>query len=298
MMTHYTTNEVQSAFWHALQAVHGQRAPYPVPDGQIRRFRGEGDKAGARNCWYVLHMDGRPRGCFGSWRTGQTEAWVAGTSTDPSHRDELRKAAAEAKRIRDAETARRQHAAAIRAAELWESARPADAAHPYLVAKGCEPHHLRQRGDLLLVPLMVKGCLVNLQTINRQGFKLFNTGGRVKGAGAYFGSIEDGQTVYICEGWATGATLHESTGCAVVAAMNAGNLLAVGQEVQRRHPAAVLVIACDDDRKTTGNPGITAGNEAARALGVGAIKPDWPQGAPEHLSDFNDLRQFMLEARK
>ncbi|MCJ8168370.1 toprim domain-containing protein [Atopomonas sediminilitoris] len=297
MMTHYTTNEVQSAFWHALQAVHGQRAPYPVPDGQIRRFRGEGDKAGARNCWYVLHMDGRPRGCFGSWKTGDTVTWCLNKDASPIDRQQLARQVAEAKRKREEETKQRHHAAAIRAAELWQSAKPASASHPYLAAKGCQPHHLRQRGDLLLVPLLVKGCLVNLQTINRQGFKLFNTGGRVKGAGAYFGTIEAGQTVYVCEGWATGATLYESTGCAVVAAMNAGNLLAVGQEVQRRHPAAVLVIACDDDRKTTGNPGITAGNQAARALGVGAIKPDWPQGAPDHLSDFNDLRQFMLEAR-
>ena len=77
MMTHYTTNEVQSAFWHALQAVHGQRAPYPVPDGQIRRFRGEGENAGACHCWYVLHMSNRPCGCFGGWRTGQTQTWIA-----------------------------------------------------------------------------------------------------------------------------------------------------------------------------------------------------------------------------
>ncbi len=54
------------------------------------------------------------------------------------------------------------------------------------------------------------------------------------------GVIASGQPLYLCEGWATGATLHAETGHPVACAMNAGNLLEAGRHLQRRHPEAVL----------------------------------------------------------
>lgn len=78
--------------------------------------------------------------------------------------------------------------------------------------------------------------------------------------------------------------------------MNAGNLLAVGQYLQRRYPDAVLVIAGDDDRRTEaegkGNPGRTAANHAADMLGCGVVFPPWSGDEPLSLSDFNDLHQW------
>ena len=106
------------------------------------------------------------------------------------------------------------------------------------------------------------------------------------------GIIAAGQPLYLCEGWATGATLHAETGHPVACAMNAGNLLEAGRHLQRRHPEAVLIVAGDDDRQTEGNPGKTAAIVAAAGLGCGLILPPWPADAPPHLSDFNDLRQW------
>lgn len=106
------------------------------------------------------------------------------------------------------------------------------------------------------------------------------------------GVIASGQPLYLCEGWATGATLHAETGHPVACAMNAGNLLEAGRHLQRRHPEAVLIVAGDDDRQTEGNPGKTAAIAAAAGLGCGLILPPWPADAPLHLSDFNDLRQW------
>lgn len=151
---------------------------------------------------------------------------------------------------------------------------------------------MRQSGDVLLVPLTRDGHLVNLQRIKPDGDKRFLFGGMVKGACSVLGIITSGKPLYLCEGMATGVTIHEETGAAVACAMNAGNLLPAGQRLQRQHPDAVLIVAGDDDRMTEGNPGRTAAIKAAAALGCGLVLPDWPANAPLTCSDFNDLRQW------
>jgi len=184
----------------------------------------------------------------------------------------------------------RQQAAAERAQRLWRDARRASPEHSYLQRKGLRPLALRQRGSELLVPMFLDGVLANLQMIAPDGAKRFLAGGRVKGAYAAIGRRESATRLYVCEGWATGATLHQHTGCPVACAMNAGNLLPVATDLRERYGQAFdLVIAGDDDRQTEGNPGRTAANAAALAAGANVVFPDWPDGAPDHLSDFNDL---------
>jgi len=154
------------------------------------------------------------------------------------------------------------------------------------------PYALRQRGDVLLVPLTYGGHLVNLQRIKADGSKHFLFGGMVKGCYSSLGVITPGAPLYVCEGWATAATIHAETGAAVAAAMNAGNLLAVGQRLQRQHSDAVPIVAGDDDRQTEGNPGKTAATKAAATLGCGLVLPPWSGAEPLTLSDFNDLANW------
>ncbi|KUM42491.1 toprim domain-containing protein [Pseudomonas sp. EpS/L25] len=184
----------------------------------------------------------------------------------------------------------RQQAAAEKAQCLWRDARRADPEHGYLRLKRLAPMALHQRGSELLVPLFLNGALINLQMITPDGGKRFLSGGRVKGAYAAIGRRENASQLYICEGYATGATLHQHTGQPVACAMNAGNLLPVATALRERYGQTFeLVIAGDDDRQTDGNPGRTAANAAALANGAKVVFPDWPEGAPDHLSDFNDL---------
>lgn len=189
---------------------------------------------------------------------------------------------------------------AIEAARLWEMARPADPHHPYLQAKDVAPGNLRQlRGGRLLVPLCLDGHLVNLQFIDSQGGKRFLSGGRVKGTYSPLGRVEGRCRLFVCEGWATGATLHAHTGCAVVCAMNAGNLKAVAIAMRTRHGADMdLVIAGDDDRQSAGNPGRSAANRAALAADALVVYPKWPANAPLKLSDFNDLHLWRTHKYK
>lgn len=279
-------------FRDALQGVFGQLEWLPVADGSIHRFHVPGDKAGALNGWYVLFLDGIASGCFGSWKAGTSHTWSSRKPADSLEAELIRQRQGQARRQREAEQHQRQQQAAEYAARLWRDARRADPAHPYLSAKGCRSHNLRQRGDVLLVPLYHSGELVNLQRIDADGQKRFLSGGRVKGCYSPLGIIAAGQPLYLCEGWATGATLHAETGHPVACAMNAGNLLETGRHLQRRHPDAMLIVAGDDDRQTEGNPGKTAAIAAAAGLGCGLILPPWPADAPLNLSDFNDLRQW------
>lgn len=281
-----------TAFRDELQSVFGPLEWMPQADGGIHRFRVPGDRPGSQNGWYVLFADGIASGCFGSWKAGTSHTWSSREPADPLESELIRQRIEQARRQREAEQHQRQQATAEYANCLWRDARRADPDHPYLIAKGCRPYTLRQRGDVLLVPLYHGGELVNLQRIGADGQKRFLSGGRVKGCYSPLGIIAAGQPLYLCEGFATGATLHEETGHSVACAMNAGNLLEVGRHLQRRHPDAVLIFAADDDRQTDGNPGKTAAITAAAALGCGLILPPWPADAPLHLSDFNDLRQW------
>ncbi|HTN32258.1 MAG TPA: toprim domain-containing protein [Pseudomonas sp.] len=181
--------------------------------------------------------------------------------------------------------------AARQAAELWGLGKRPDRFHPYLKAKDVHPYGLRQlsRGRLL-VPLCQAGRLVNLQTIYPNGEKRFLRGGLVKGCYSPLGTMDLDGPLYLCEGWATGATLHAHTRRPVACAMNAGNLEPVALALRERYGEALeLVIAGDDDRLSRGNPGRKAANRAALAANALVVFPEWPTGAPDTLSDFNDL---------
>ncbi|OFB94086.1 DNA primase [Pseudomonas aeruginosa] len=226
---------------------------------------------------------------------------------DPQQ-DALRRHAAEKacqeveRRTREARErlhARQQHAAR-QAAALWRMAKPADRLHQYLQAKQVKPYILRQLSQgRLLVPLCCAGQLVNLQIVLPSGEKRYLSGGQVQGCYSPLGKITEGCRLYVCEGWATGATLHAYTGSPVVCAMSAGNLKPVAIALRERYGEALdLVIAGDDDRQTQGNPGRTAANRAATAATARVVFPEWPAGAPNTLSDFNDLHLWRSQHRE
>lgn len=258
-----------------------------VADGILHRIRVVGDRRGTRNGWYVLHADGRPAGAAGHWRTGATCRWTAdGPRPMQIERCALAKriarAQADAEAQRNAEYATR----AIEARQVWASASLADPSHPYLVAKRVLPHGLRQCGRVLQVPLVdADGTLSNVQRIWTNGRKRYMRG-RMRGLMSRLGDPKGAKCVFVCEGWATAATLYESYGYPVLAAMSAGNLLIAASSVRAKWPSPSLVIAADTDRHTPGNPGLTYATDAARATGARLMVPPFADG--EEGSDWND----------
>jgi len=284
------TGDAVAQFREAIAAA-GLTPPDAIEaDGKLHRFPSNG-KRGDDAGHYVLHLDGIPAGHFGCWRAGIAQTWRAdlGRKLSPVE------AAAHAARVeamrreREAEEARRHAEARELAGKRYDVARPADPAHPYLVAKGVKPHGIRQEGELLLVPMRDRDGLHSLQTIDGSGNKRFLTGGRV--AACYHSFGKAGDTVCIAEGYATGASIHEATGYPVAVAFNAGNLEAVARTLRAKLPDARIILCADDDAATPGNPGRTRATEAARAIGGLVALPDFGPDRPEGATDFNDMAQ-------
>ena len=265
-----------------------------IANGKIHRFSTNG-KRGDDSGWYMLHTDGIPAGAFGCWRTGLQSSWCAKSDnamTD-AEREAYRQRIKAMKGQREADLQATQQQASLTAAALWQEAAPAPAAHEYLTRKRIKPHGAKFDGHRLLIPLRdTAGTLHSLQTIAPDGDKRFMPGGRVKGC--YHSIGKPAGVLIVCEGYATGASIHEATGdaVAVAVAFNAGNLEAVALALRAKYPALKIIVAADDDHLTDGNPGMTKATAAAQAVWGLVAVPSFPAGRPDKATDFNDLHQL------
>ena len=188
------------------------------------------------------------------------------------------------------ESKQKQQRAASLAAQRWQAASPVND-HPYLATKGVKAFDLKMEGESLLIPLFdAEGAIHTLQVIDAQGEKRFQSDGRIKGCFYPIGRLEG--VIIVCEGYATGASIHEATGYAVAVAFNAGNLLSVVQALHQKYPALVLMLAADDDWQRANNPGMTQAMAAARAVGGWLAVPTFSAERPEKATDFNDLHKL------
>ncbi|WP_303679389.1 VapE domain-containing protein [Ralstonia mannitolilytica] len=309
-------DDVIRQFLEAMAAA-GLRTSAPIEaDGDMHRVHIEGDRKGTRNGWYVLHMNGVPAGGFGNWRTGTKATWCAnGADTlTPGERADIDARIEDARKRREAEERERQKAAAKRAQVLWDAADEADGSHPYLTRKNVSAHGLRvapwaltkRDGETfktidsaLLVPIRsVTGKLTSLQAIfpavddymGRDKDMLRD--GLKKGCFHTIGTIGDGP-IAICEGYATGATVHEATGWTVAVAFDAYNLRAVAEALRQAHPRNEIIFCADNDQWTHApveNPGVTKASEAAKLLRCRVIVPAFADLTSKP-TDFNDLAE-------
>ena len=286
-----TGQEVERAFLNEVAARLGN-APEALSSGKLARFDDPEGKRGNRACWAVLHLDNRPAGAFGNWRTGEQHTWRASgkPQTEAEHR-EMRKVSARASLDRDLQNAKAQRIAAEKARSMWKEAAPASVQHAYLAQKRVPPVAVHELRGELLVPLRdIEGALWSLQRIRQDGSKRFLTGGRVRGLFCLLGhKLPETGELYLAEGWATAATIARETNLPVAAAMNSGNLKPVAQCIRAARPGLALVIAADNDHRTRGNPGMTAGAEAARAVSGTLTWPRVCMANDCQCTDFNDL---------
>ena len=281
---------VSIEFSNVLESYGLETLDLIIPDGKLRRFHVEGDSAGSRNGWYVFYTDSIAAGAFGSWKTGKKHRWCAKKVNELSdlERSEYRQRINQAMKERAAEQKKLHAEIAENSKRKWNNA-CGEINHAYVRNKGVESYGIRQLGDELLVPLYFNGKLVSLQRIFPNGRKRFETGGRVKGCYYPIGKPED--VVYICEGYATGATIHEAISKAVCLTFNAGNLKSVAQMLRKKYPDIRLVLCADDDQWMEDNPGITKGKEAAQAAGCDIAIPQF-EDTSSYPTDFNDLAKL------
>jgi len=285
------------AFRDAMAAT-GLGRPEIVPDGALHRFDLPDEARGKKSGWYKFHPDGTPAGAFGSWKHEISERWCSKANYEMSREeiaavnDFYRRAREEA----EAERAREANSAATRAAKIFEAAAEATE-HPYLARKGVAAFGVRvdQRGELLIPMYNSRGEVRGVQRIMPDGEKRFLSGQANPGLIHVItsSSPDASRTVYVCEGYATGASLHMATGETVVIAFNAKNLEPAGMVAKEVFPAAKIIFAADNDRWTTikgvpKNVGIEAARKAASTVGASVVWPEF-HDLSSHPKDFNDL---------
>jgi len=267
-----------------MDHMRGNGIPCPPSfqwDGQIHRFPTKvgNDDAG----WYVLYDDNVPAGVYGDWRVGSKITFVAniGRTLSAVEIQQNRMRIAEAVKRHDETRRMANERASETCQQIWDSAPQAGKEHPYLLSKGVQPHIARIHNDgRLIVPLFNPDTtLSTLQYIDANGGKLYHLGGATKAKFCTLGVI--GRRVFLVEGYATGATVFETTNTATVIAYSAGNLEPVAGVIRAQNPMADIVIVADNDENGVGyNHAIQASSKHGCRIIM-----------PPNEGDANDFRQ-------
>lgn len=312
-----------------------------VPDGRVHRVRTADSRE--KRGWYVLHEweadDGRRFlvGSYGVWQGNERNARKVEIRRTDRPLSAAERSALRARMLEDSKRAKAQREAeaeraARRAAAVWAKALrtpPDDVDVDYLRRKGIQAHGVRYTpSGAVVVPMMdARGDVKGLQFILPRHHPRVGKTGRDKEywpaglskTGRWFqiGALYGGCTALLCEGFATGATLHEATGLPVVVAFDAGNLIHVAQAIRKHFRVERILVCADDDylqkcrhcgRPTDvslpncthcgephgqDNPGCKAAAAAALAVGGAWLAPRFPADrGGKKLTDFNDLALF------
>ena len=273
----------------AMRAAGLQPPDEILMDGKIHRFRsgtkgepGHGDKPG----WYLVFGDGIPAGRFGCWRAGMEITWRADVGRKLTEFEEMSHARriSESKVLREAAQERQHQVASETVEKIWLSGGAAHPDHPYLKRKGIQTHGVRITGDgRLMAPLYdADGTLSTLQYIDEQGGKLYHPGGQTGGKFWMLGTMDEPGTLYVAEGFATAATIHETSDRPVVVAYSASNLVPVTGTLREMYGATQdIVIVADHDASGVGQ---RYAEQASAKYGARMVMPSI-------LGDANDYAQ-------
>jgi putative DNA primase/helicase len=251
-------------------------------DGKLHRFNT--GKRKDLSAWYVAFGDGIPAGRFGDWRSGTEKTWRATLSRafTPAEEMAFTRRLSEAKATRDAELERTRETASTVVDKIWSDGMAASPDHPYLARKGIGVNCARVTGDgRLMVPLYSPdGTISSLQYISDDGDKKYHPGGAT--GGKFWSVGTDDSTIYIAEGFATAATIHEETGNLCIVAYSASNLVPALAAMRDIHgPAKPIIIVADNDASGVGQ---RYAEQAAAKYGARIVVPPIE-------GDANDFRQ-------
>ena len=274
---------------HTFHDVLGQHGLIPeeiLADGTLHRCPTEG-KPRKLNGAYIAHLDKPATLWWCNWETDDQGTFcIEEKQTLPvSELSAWRERQQSIRRQREEECTRRHTEAAKQAGEEWRSARVCDPNHPYLRRKGVSAFSgIRQARDgALLIPVLdAANNLQSLQRIYPDGTKRFLVGGKVSD-GRFIIQGQPEKPIAICEGFATGASIHLAAGWTVYVAFSANNLAPVAKSVKEQFPDSSIIICGDKDET-----GRKKGWEAARLANTPLVLPQFTNG---NGTDFNDLHQ-------
>jgi hypothetical protein len=145
----------------------------------------------------------------------------------------------------------------------------------------------------LVVPLYDSdGHLSSLQYIDHDGAKLYHPGGKTGGNFWMVGTMDEPGTLYVAEGFATAATIHETTNRPVAVAYSASNLVPVTGTLREMYGATQdIVIVADHDSSGVGQ---RYAEQASAKFGVRVVMPPILGDANDYVQAGHDLASLLM----
>lgn len=299
----------------------------PELDGKTHRVPLLAKNGRGQDGAYCLYGDGVPAGWAQNHVTGEKVKLVA-TGVVLSHQELERQMNEQAEKLAawEAERAREHDKAALRCAKLIaDEFMPLTFPHPYLVAKGVlfpggttgtREESNAKRGlsvdpenKNLIIPFMnAAGETRGFQAISPEGVKAFASGVQKRGNFHLISGLMEGvnysrdmlaksKEILICEGFATGASLHMASGKPVAVAFDSGNLAPVAEALHKAYPHLKMTICADNDHALVrdGKPwnvGLEKARAAAERVGAKVLVPGLTaKEKAQGLTDFNDIHK-------
>ncbi|KJD21044.1 hypothetical protein TM41_09250, partial [Campylobacter jejuni subsp. jejuni] len=290
----------------------------PIMDGKIHRVKTTNDKGRELSGAYIGYLNNNfPAGFVQNFKTGIKKNWKMQIEKNQSNNikspKELHEQIKKDQELREKEILALQEKTALKLEDEYNNARWANSNHPYLKKKGFDENfYLKQdnKGSLLIPLKDENGKLWSVQRIFPNGDKIIGVikTQEEKDQGVEYLAKKQGcfhiigaktlhnlKEFYICEGFATGATLYKALNKPIVMAVDAGNLENVVKKLNTLYPDKNIIIFADNDLKKELKGLENTGKKTALEIkekysNVSVILPNFTQEqSSQGMSDFNDL---------
>lgn len=262
--------------------------PAPKQELVIGRFVRWGDKTGDSKYWAKMLSEDAI--AFGDWSRGINECHFSDSFKKLSN-EEKEKAYAkieQAKKDEKEQRAKDQEDASREAERLLNNASD-DGQSPYLEKKKVGAHGVKFLQNILCIPLRdIDGKVWSVQRILEEGEKRFLARGRIHGCFHVIGDLETANTIYIAEGYATGATIYEITNIPVIVAFSVHSLEEVYLAIKGKYPSLRIILVADNEHYKEKSVGLEKAKHLGKKYNLPFVCPHFK---PEEIdcSDFNDL---------
>ena len=268
-----------------------------IADGKFHSFSSAYKTKPNQDCRYIFHST---YGYFCDWSKDIEVRWSIlnhpKIKLAASQWPEIQKGIEEQDLYLKEEETKRHNDIAQTAQSAWAKLSDTGTS-TYLERKQVKAYDIRFGNNYIAIPLYgIDGKIWNLQRIFDEPLKeldtnkIFMKGGRKKGCFCIISSIVENELIYVCEGYATGSSIHMATGKAVVVAFDCHNLESVIAVLKTRYPNSDITICGDDDRwkHNVGNIGRKKADLVGKKYDCRVTYPTF-QHTDTKPTDFNDL---------
>jgi putative DNA primase/helicase len=285
-----------------LSALAGAGQPY---DGELifNTFIRYGKRKTDTYYWLMIHPVGVDHlaAYFGDWCQGSChtfKSWENGVRLDGEKAKTLERELDQTRRLQELANQRHYQQAAAQAQAIIDHA-SIEGQSGYLERKavGAYGIHFPKPGTIFIPMRDAADTVRGGQWISDDGTKRFLAGTKKKGAFHRIGELDPTGELWLCEGYATGATVYEAVEQPVAVAFDAGNLLAVADDLKALYPELRPVVAADNDpwKDPKRNPGVQAARKVVQKYRARVAIPDFSNVdlGENQPTDWNDLARLI-----